>query len=193
MQLITTHVILKSDIGVHDNLFGGAMMSFIDLAGAAFASETAKSSKMVTKKISEVIFHAPVKVNSLLKIYGEVIRIGNTSLTLKLEARRVDVQSTNEILVCSAEVVFVKINAYGEPCPIKPPKTEVLEIEAPEKAYGEPVLKTEPEFKLHGKRDSLSDAIRIPEDAERFMDELDMIRKRAKAKNNFGTYDTGPK
>lgn len=118
MQLITTHVILKSDIGVHDNLFGGAMLSFLDLAGCSFAMEKAKSTKMVTKKISEVIFHAPVKVNSQLKIYGSVKRLGTTSIIISLEARRLDVQSSNEKLVCSAEVVFVKVNDYGEPCPI---------------------------------------------------------------------------
>ena len=118
MNLITTHIVGKFDIGINDNMFGGKLMSIIDICGAALASETAKSQKVVTKKISEVIFHSPVKVNSILKIYGEVIKIGNTSMTLKIEARRLDVENGKEVLVCSCDVVFVKVNDYGEPTPI---------------------------------------------------------------------------
>ncbi len=126
MELITTVAILKSNIGVHDNLFGGEMMSYLDLAGFSFAVQKAKCIKMVTKKISEVIFHTPVKVNSIVKIYGELIRVGNTSLTIRLEARRVNVENSNEILVCSAEVVFVRVNDNGEPCPLYIPRFQKI-------------------------------------------------------------------
>ena len=55
MNLITTHIVGKFDIGINDNMFGGKLMSIIDICGAAIASETAKSQKVVTKKISEVM------------------------------------------------------------------------------------------------------------------------------------------
>ena len=60
MQLITTKVCLMSDIGVHGNLFGGTMLAWLDEAGAAYACQIAKSTKMVTRFISGVEFCRPV-------------------------------------------------------------------------------------------------------------------------------------
>lgn len=104
-------------MGVNNNLFGGEMLSELDLAGAAYASQICDSPKLVTKKFEQVVFEKPVKVGNLLKIYGEVAKFGNTSITIKLEARKHNVETGTQQLVCSTTVVFVKIND-GEPVPI---------------------------------------------------------------------------
>jgi acyl-CoA thioesterase YciA len=118
MELITTKTVMVLDIGANGNLFGGIMLAELDKAGVAYASQVCDSPRLVTKKFEEVIFEKPVKVGNLIKIYGEVKKFGNTSITLKLEARKHNVETGSQQLVCSTVVVFVKINEDGEPVPI---------------------------------------------------------------------------
>ena len=118
MQLISTHTVTTSDIGVNDNLFGGQLMAWMDIAAAALATQTVKSENILTLKVSEMIFHRPAKVKNLLKIYGEVSRIGRTSITIAIEARRMNVCTGEEDLICSTSVVMVKVDGNGQPTPI---------------------------------------------------------------------------
>lgn len=118
MELITTKTILALDIGVNSNLFGGIMLSELDKAGAAYASQLCDSPRLVTKKFEEIVFEKPCKIGNLIKIYGEVVKFGNTSITIKLEARKHKVETGTQQIVCSTTVVFVKINDEGDPIPI---------------------------------------------------------------------------
>lgn len=118
MELITTKICMALDIGVHGNLFGGNMMCFIDEAAAAYACQICDTPRMVTKKMEEVVFDNPVKVGNIIKIYGEVEKIGTTSITLKMEARKHSVYTGDEKIVCSTKVVFVRIDDEGQPVPI---------------------------------------------------------------------------
>ena len=118
MELITTKTVLASDMGANDNLFGGIMLCWLDLSGAAYAAQVCDSPKLVTKKFEEVVFEKTVKIGNLIKIYGEVVKFGNTSISLKLEARKHNVETGTQQLVCSTKVIFVKINDDGEPVPI---------------------------------------------------------------------------
>ncbi len=119
MELISTHTVMGSDLGLRGNLFGGQLLAWIDLAAAAFAAQTIKSPNVVTVKFSECVFHRPGKINNIIKIYGEVIKIGKTSITIATEARRTDVLSDKQELICSTEVVFVHIDEHGKPLDIK--------------------------------------------------------------------------
>jgi len=118
MELITTKICMTLDIGVNNSLFGGNMLSFLDEAAAAYSCQLCDTPRMVTKKIEEVVFQNPVKVGNILKIYGEVDTIGNTSITLKLEARKHNVYTGQQKLVCSTKMVFVRIDDEGSPVPI---------------------------------------------------------------------------
>ena len=118
MELITTKICMTSDLGVHGNLFGGTMMSILDESAAAYACQICDTPRMVTKKIEEVIFENPVKVGNILKVYAEVTKIGKTSITIKLEARKHSVYTGQQKLVCSTNVVFVRIDEEGTPVPI---------------------------------------------------------------------------
>jgi len=118
MELITTKTALASDMGVSNNLFGGVMLSWLDLAGAAYAAQLTDSPRLVTVKFEEVIFNMPVKVGNLIKIYGEVVKFGETSITIHLEARKHNVENGDQFCVCDTKVVFVKINEEGTPCKI---------------------------------------------------------------------------
>jgi acyl-CoA thioesterase YciA len=118
MELVTTKICMALDLGVHGNLFGGSMMSFLDEAAAAYACQICDTPRMVTKKIEEVVFECPVKVGNIIKIYGEVDSIGKSSITLKLEARKHNVYTGQQKLVCSTKMVFVRIDDEGQPVPI---------------------------------------------------------------------------
>ncbi|MDR9488659.1 hotdog domain-containing protein [Salibacter sp.] len=118
MEFITQKICMGKDLGVHGNLFGGNMLAWIDEAAGTLASEICRSPNMVTLKIDEVIFKKAVKVGFLIKIYGEVVRMGNTSLTMKIEARKYNVISEEETIVCSTKMTFVRIDESGEPVPI---------------------------------------------------------------------------
>jgi acyl-CoA thioesterase YciA len=118
MELITTHPIKKSDLGFHANLFGGKLLAWLDAAGAAFAMETCDTPRMVTIKIDECIFKKPAKEGQMIKIYGGVDKIGNTSITLYLEARAHNVYSGQQSVILSTNITFVRIDENGDPIPI---------------------------------------------------------------------------
>ena len=118
MQLITTHPIKKSDLGFHANLFGGKLLAWLDAAAAAYAMEVCDTPRMVTVKIDECVFKKPAKEGQLLKMYGDVVKIGTTSITMYLEARAHNVYSGRQDVILSTNITFVRIDEGGEPIPI---------------------------------------------------------------------------
>jgi acyl-CoA thioesterase YciA len=73
---------------------------------------------MVTVKIDECVFSRPAKEGQLIKIYGGVQAIGNTSITLYMEARAHNVYSGKQNTILSTNIKFVRIDEVGEPVPI---------------------------------------------------------------------------
>ena len=118
MDLLSTHVCMTKDVGFHGNLFGGVMLSWLDEAGAALAAELCESPRMVTVKISEVIFRKPVRPGQIIKIYGNMVAVGNTSVIIRLEARRHSPYNGSQKIVCTTDMTFVRIDGDGEPVPI---------------------------------------------------------------------------
>ena len=141
MELVTTKTVLASDMGLAGNLFGGVMLSWLDLAGAAYVMEICDSPRFVTKKFEEVIFEKPVKTGNLIKIYASVIKFGNSSINVLLEARKHNVESGNQQIVCKTTVIFVKINEDGEPIPISDRVKTRYEVRY--KKYGKGLLTPE--------------------------------------------------
>ena len=118
MNLISTHPVKKSDLGFHSNLFGGKLLAWLDAAGAAYAMEVTDTPRIVTIKIDECIFKRAAKEGQLIKIYGSVFDIGNTSVTLYLEARAHNVYSGTQSTVLSTKIKFVRIDENNDPIPI---------------------------------------------------------------------------
>ena len=118
MELISTHFCKAANVGYHGNLFGGTMLAWLDEAGAAFACQACDTPRMVTKHISAVTFEKPVRPGQIIKIYGDVVKVGKTSITIRLEARRHSVYNGTQRLVCSTEMVFVRIDGDGEAIPL---------------------------------------------------------------------------
>lgn len=101
---------MTRDIGIHGNLFGGEILSWIDSAAAAYATEKCYTPHVVTGTMEQVVFKSPVKVGEIIKIYGEIISIGNKSIKIKIEARNFSPYTHEENTVCCTFVTFVRID-----------------------------------------------------------------------------------
>ena len=118
MELLNTHPIKKSDLGFHGNLFGGKLLAWLDASAAAYAMQVCDTPRMVTVKIDECNFNKPAKEGQLLKIYGGVDSIGNTSITLYMEARSHNVYSGKQNVILTTKIKFVRIDEMGDSVPI---------------------------------------------------------------------------
>jgi acyl-CoA thioesterase YciA len=118
MELISTHPIKKSDLGFHANLFGGKLLAWLDASAAAYAMQVCDTPRMVTVKIDECVFQKPAKEGQMIKMYGSVDQIGNTSITLYMEARSHNVYSGKQNIILSTKIKFVRIDENNDPIPI---------------------------------------------------------------------------
>ncbi len=109
--------LMPKDTNAHGTIFGGVLLSHIDLAGAVAAR--AHCDYMVTVKMTEVVFHEPVFVGDLVSFYADVVRIGRTSITVKVTVeaqRRMGAGAGTK--VTEAEVVYVNVDEERRPTPI---------------------------------------------------------------------------
>ncbi len=118
MELITTHPIKKSDLGFHGNLFGGKLLSILDAAAAGYSMQLCDSPRMVTVSIDKCNFEKPAREGQLLKIYGYPSAVGNSSVTLYMEARAHNVYTGKQVIVLRTHIKFVHIDEEGNPIPI---------------------------------------------------------------------------
>lgn len=118
MEILNTHPIKKSDLGFHGNLFGGKLLAWIDAAAAGYSMQLCDSPRMVTVSIDKCFFEKPAKEGQLLKIYGYPSKLGNTSVTLYMEARAHNVYTGNQAVVLKTNIRFVRIDEEGNPIPI---------------------------------------------------------------------------
>ena len=118
MELLNTHPIKKSDLGFHGNLFGGKLLAWIDAAAAGYAMQLCDSPRMVTVSIEKCFFEKPAREGQLVKVYGKPTDIGNTSVTMYLEARAHNVYTGKQHIVLQTHIKFVHIDEEGNPIPI---------------------------------------------------------------------------
>lgn len=109
-------VLLPRDTNSQGTIFGGVILSYIDLAGAV-ESRKITCQRVVTVAIKEVVFKAPVMVGEVVSFYTSAARIGRTSITVQVD---VEVQRGNQVTeVTEAEVTYVCIDANGRPVPVE--------------------------------------------------------------------------
>ena len=118
MELISTHPIKKSYLGFHGTLFGGKLLAWMDASAAAFAMQVCDTPRMVTVMIDQCSFKKPAKEGQLIKIYGRVSKIGNTSITIYMEARSHSVYSGQQNTILHTNMKFVRIDEGGDAIPI---------------------------------------------------------------------------
>ncbi|HLA10029.1 MAG TPA: hotdog domain-containing protein [Pyrinomonadaceae bacterium] len=103
--------LLPRDTNSQGTVFGGIILSYIDMAGAIEAHRHTGMPRFVTVAMREVIFHKPVFVGDLVSFYAETLRVGTTSITVRVvvEAERL-VNAAERIRVTEAEVVYVAVD-----------------------------------------------------------------------------------
>jgi acyl-CoA thioesterase YciA len=118
-ELCIRTLAMPADTNQNGDIFGGWLLSQMDLAGGVFASKITKS-RTVTVAIEAMNFRKPVFVGDLVSVHGNLVRVGKTSITIHLEAwvmRRKEMQS---ILVTDGNFTYVSIDDQGHPQAIAP-------------------------------------------------------------------------
>lgn len=111
---------LPKDTNAFGTIFGGVILSYIDLAGAIEARRH-YSHRFVTKAMREVAFVAPVYLGDLVTFFTRVTRVGNTSITIdiEVEAERLGAENNRKtVKVTEAQVIYVAVDTNGSPTPL---------------------------------------------------------------------------
>jgi acyl-CoA thioesterase YciA len=112
--------LLPRDTNPQGTIFGGVILSYIDMAGAIAAHRCTHMDRFVTVAMREVIFHKPVFVGDLVSFYAETVKVGTTSITIRVIVEAERVGSLNEqVRVTEAEVVYVAVDEMRQKIKIK--------------------------------------------------------------------------
>ncbi|MEA2891182.1 MAG: acyl-CoA thioesterase YciA [Bradyrhizobium sp.] len=109
---------MPADTNANGDIFGGWLLSQMDVGGGIFASKIAES-RTVTVAIEAMSFRKAVYVGDLVSVYGNLVRTGRTSVTVHLEAWAIRRRGMQPILVTDGNFTYVSIDDHGRPQPIK--------------------------------------------------------------------------
>jgi acyl-CoA hydrolase len=116
MKYYTRKLIKTSDLNSRGTLFGGKLLEWIDEEAGIFAICQADSRHLVTKAMSEVNFVSPVMNGDIIEFGCELLGIGNTSISVKLEVRN---KTTKKKVITVNKITFVNLDKFGMPKKIK--------------------------------------------------------------------------
>lgn len=108
----------KDTNGLGD-IFGGWLMSQVDVAGAVLAARRANG-RVVTVAVNEFVFLGPVYVGDVVSCYTEVERVGRTSLTVRVNVYSERQQSPEAVKVATARITYVAVDDDRRPRPVPP-------------------------------------------------------------------------
>lgn len=108
-----------ADMNGNGDIFGGWVLSQMDVAGGVLAARVAKG-RVATVAITAMTFVEPIKVGDVVSIYGRVAKIGRTSITIDLETIVQRRHDAAEIQVTHGTYIFVAIDGEGRPRPVPP-------------------------------------------------------------------------
>jgi acyl-CoA thioesterase YciA len=105
---------MPADTNQNGDIFGGWLLSQMDIGGGIFASRIANS-RTVTVAIDAMNFRKPVYVGDVVSVHANLVRIGKTSITVRLEAWVMRYKETNSIMVTDGNFTYVSIDDQGRP------------------------------------------------------------------------------
>ena len=108
---------MPADTNVNGDIFGGWLMSMMDLAAANVAARRS-AGRVVTAAIDAVAFHNPVHVGDEVSVYARLISVGRTSMKIAVEAWQRDRDSERSAQVTEACFTFVAIDEDRKPRPV---------------------------------------------------------------------------
>jgi len=111
-------ILMPKDTNAHGTIFGGVILSYIDQAGAVEAKKH-RTEFLVTVAMREIVFHEPVYVGDLVSFYTSLVKIGNTSITVRVDvAANRGNEPGKQVKVTEAEVTYVNLGPDRKPKPI---------------------------------------------------------------------------
>jgi acyl-CoA thioesterase YciA len=114
-QLVLKVIPMPRDVNGNGDIFGGWVMAQVDMAGAVAAAPYA-GGRMATVAVNEFIFKQPVRVGDILSFFGKLVRIGRTSITIKIEVYAEHFQAQGKYTkVTEALLTYVAIDDTGKP------------------------------------------------------------------------------
>ncbi len=117
-QATTRVLAMPTDTNVAGDIFGGWIMSQIDIAGAVVAHKRA-TGRVVTVAVNSIQFHQPVFVGDMVSYYACVERVGNTSITVKVEVYAERDRGIAEcVKVTEATLTYVAVDEQRRPRPV---------------------------------------------------------------------------
>lgn len=108
---------MPSNTNGEGDIFGGWLMSQMDLGGAIIAATRARM-RVTTVAVDKMVFLHPVKVGDVVTCYGEITRIGNTSLTVQIETWVSRNYAEEGLMVTEGRFTYVAVDANGRPHPV---------------------------------------------------------------------------
>ena len=117
-ELCIRTLAMPADTNANGDIFGGWLLSQMDLGGGVFASKVAKS-RTVTVAIEAMNFRKAVYVGDLVSVFANLVRVGRTSITLHIEAWVLRRRELLSILVTDGNFTYVSIDDQGHPQEIK--------------------------------------------------------------------------
>jgi len=118
-ELTTRTMAMPADANPSGDIFGGWVLSQMDIAAGICASERARC-RVVTVALDGMHFIRPVKIGDILCVYTEVTRVGNTSMDVHVEAWVHRDRSRHTVKVTQANFTFVALDENGRPKPVPP-------------------------------------------------------------------------
>jgi acyl-CoA hydrolase len=117
---VSLKMVMHEDLNPAGRLFGGRLMEWVDENAALFCMKKMLTRRIVTKKISEVIFSQPADLGDILDIQCQVKSVGRTSLTAhcRVTTKTIEPRDTSKVIV-ECDIVFVALDEWGKPTPFR--------------------------------------------------------------------------
>ncbi len=109
---------MPRDTNVHGTIFGGIILSYIDQAGAVH-TRRAGCANVLTVAMEGVVFHEPVYVGDLVSFLTETVRVGRTSMRVRVCVEAARYVDDSVVTVTEADVVYVNVDENRRPIPIQ--------------------------------------------------------------------------
>jgi acyl-CoA thioesterase YciA len=117
-ELVIRTLAMPKDTNANGDIFGGWLVSQMDIGGAILAKKIAKA-RVATVAINDLVFIRPVNVGDVICCYAELLKIGRTSMTIKIEAWSIADDSYERQQVTQGVFVFVALDEDRKPKPVR--------------------------------------------------------------------------
>jgi acyl-CoA thioesterase YciA len=116
-ELALRVTMMPRDTNVHGTIFGGIILSYIDQAGAVHVRRHG-CQNVVTVAMDGIVFHDPVYVGDVVNFRTETIRVGHTSVRVRVTVEAIRYTDNSTVTVTEAEVVYVNLDDARRPLPV---------------------------------------------------------------------------